>query len=357
MSVILDALKKAQNERKGPDGSGGPKQEDPKNKNKRLIIIALLGIVFLVLAYIVPDLLKPGIPVVVQKPSVDPTGAAPIKTTGTTAAEPGKPQISGGTAQSGMPPEYTGKEIKPSGDGKKTPDGIDESSRDAHAQGARRRIPAAPRDGSADDDIQVVSKKIDDAKMNALFNEALTEMSGGRVESARRIYREILKQRPYNMEALNNLGVIALNEGNTKEALFHFRRIVEYRKDYAKAYNNMGLAYLREGDLRKAEENFRKTIVLDGDGVEPYVNLSALYRGTGRFDEALNILAVPLKKGKKSAPLFLACAVIYDETGDHERATRYYRLFLAEGGSKEERAKVIDRLKYLDDRAGKKEIR
>lgn len=356
MSVILDALKKAQNERKGSDKPENPQPEDPKNRNKRLIIIALLGVAFLVLAYIVPDFLKPKVPVVAQKPQGDPVAAVPVKGTGTTATDMGKPQTTGGTAQSGTYPGRAGKEMGSPGDTKKAPDEIAGRSRGILAgQGGIPR--AVTRDVPADDTISVVSKKIDDSKVNAWFNEALTEMSGGRVENAKKIYREILKQRPYNIEALNNLGVIALNEGNTKEALFHFRRIVEYRKDYAKAYNNIGLAYLRDGDLQKAEENFRKNIVLDGDSVEPYVNLSALYRGTGRFDEALNILAVPLRKGKKSAPLFLSYAVITDERGDYERANRFYRLFLAEGGSKEERAKVIDRLKYLDENSKKKEIR
>ncbi|MCX7966733.1 MAG: tetratricopeptide repeat protein [Syntrophorhabdaceae bacterium] len=193
-------------------------------------------------------------------------------------------------------------------------------------------------------------KKEDDANIVRMFNQALSEAGNGRIDEAKKLYLKILEERPDYIDALNNLGVLAMMQGNSKEALSYYRKILEKSPHYGKAYNNMALILLKEGDRKLAEEYFRKAIEIDRDAIEGYINLSALLRSEKRLKEAEKLLEPLIKKGKEDPGLYLTYAVIKDEVGDTKDAIVYYRQYLRLAGRSEERNKVLERLKVLEDR-------
>ena len=196
---------------------------------------------------------------------------------------------------------------------------------------------------------QVIVKRVNDEKIALLYNEALNETNRGNIDGAKKIYMAILVECPNNIEVLNNLGALAMKEGNTREAMFYFRKILEHKKDYEKAYNNIGIIMMREGEFKLAEEHFRKSIELDKDSIEPYLNLSALLRGEKRFEEASRLLEKLLKKGEKDTSVHLSYALIKDEMGQYEDAIKHYRYYLRAGGKHTEKNMVIERLKQLEE--------
>ena len=212
-----------------------------------------------------------------------------------------------------------------------------------------RRTDRLPVDKMGDNS-RFVMEKIDETRITGIYNSAVRAGERGDLQEAKRLYHALLQEQPRYNEALNNLGVIALREGKTKEALFYFQKCLENRKDYAKAYNNIGLVMVQEGQKKIAEENFRKAIELDGETVvEPYINLSGLLRGQKRQEEALKLLRVLIDRKVKSSGLFLSYALLLDESGDYKEAVRYYRSYLTEGGERESRARVIERVKVLEE--------
>jgi len=209
----------------------------------------------------------------------------------------------------------------------------------------KKKIPVTPKEEAG-----IAIQPVDNKKLEALYNQALKEMDSGRFEEAKRLYRTIIIEKPDHIEALNNLGVIATQEGNTEEAIYYFRKILEYKKDYAKAYNNLGLLLMREGDMKLAEEYFRKSIEIDGESVESYLNISALLRSERRLEEASRFLEVLLHKGVKNPVLYLSYAITRDELNQPAEAVRYYRAYLNEGvATREERSKIIERVRVLEE--------
>jgi len=196
--------------------------------------------------------------------------------------------------------------------------------------------------------IENVEKRRSDESTDIIYNEALKEQQSGRIKEAKTIYRQVLAIQPNHVETLNNLGVIAIREGNTQEALFYFKKILEYQKSYSKAYNNIGLIAMKDGNYQLAEEYLRKAVSLEPNDAEPYLNLSALLRSQRKFQEAEKVLEMPIQKKIKDPNLFLSYAVIKDNLGQYEDAARYYRQYLSSARNQPLRQDIVERLSFIE---------
>ena len=369
MSIILDALKKAQQERKQTTTKTTYTFKNPGQKPRWVVYGILIVVVACVLGYLyIPAFHKPKqLARVIVKP--EPPKAKPVtieakkveaKVESIEKAEPVKAPVK---TEMAKPKEeikvaiqktevvqkevVEKKEVRTVAKKDKKVQPTVVAKRVRQKTHAPRKEPAPERQR---EDVSTAAVRVDNKKLDLIYNEALKETQMGRLNEAKRLYLSILAERPDHIEALNNLGVIATNEGNTKEALFYFKKILGYKKDYAKAYNNIGLIMMSEGDKKLAEEYFRKSIELDAESVEPYLNLSAHLRGKKRLQEASQFLETILQKGIKNPALYLSYAITKDEMGQTEEAIRYYRSYLSGGeGKKEERNKIIERLRVLEE--------
>jgi Flp pilus assembly protein TadD len=363
MSIIQDALKKAQQDRAKKN-----KREVPyhlsglQKKSKTVIIYAVAGLfcVTAVFAYLyIPYFHRPKQitqPVVVQA-----TVPVAVNVFPTLEAQKPTKEIPGKKGESAIAPAPKKPIEKPAVS--LTPNIKQEpaiaKTRIAQIQKIAISPPVerktrvtepAVKEDAWNEPVRAVERKTDDGSNNSMYNEALKEHQSGRTREAKIVYKQILAKQPDHIETLNNLGVIAIYEGNTQEALFYFKRILEYRKNYSKAYNNIGLIAMRDGDRQLAEEYLRKAISLEQDDPGPYVNLSALLRSQGRLQEAAKLLEIPIEKKAKNPDLLLSYAVIKDNLGQYEDAARYYRQYLSSIHTPASRKDIIDRLQYIEDK-------
>jgi tetratricopeptide (TPR) repeat protein len=347
MSVILDALKKAQTERKDLTKN---LPYDPKKRPQKprwpLYVVASVVFCLLLIFLLIPDSKKPAKPPVMETKVVQARQESPSVTTEKA------PSVMQSTAPvTALPTERSGtqrvatKDVKPVKEQKKI--GMPLSKRETDKKGppvADTSRQVVPQDGS-----KVLITSVDHEKINATYNEAIKETEKGNISGAKRLYQSILAEQPNHIEALNNLGVIAMREGNTKEALFYFNKVLQYKKDYGKAYNNIGLLMMKDSQGRLAEEYFRKSIEIGKDGIEPSLNLAALLRSEKRYEEASRLLEGFISGNTKNRSLYLSYALIKDDMGRYEEAIKYYKLYLREGGGMGERNEVIERLKTLEN--------
>jgi tetratricopeptide (TPR) repeat protein len=353
MSIILDALKKAQEERKKITQMSFPKMSSGKSTGRQKWIFYGVagGLVCLILVVLLYPTQKKPVQVQTAALKNQPiTVAAPPKVEVQAKVEaPAKaePPVKIELPVSSLAKAVTEQPLQL----KKQP----ETSKKAAAYVPKRKTrPMQQLQDSGktmlpQEDTRVAVKKVDDEKIMNTFNEAIEETKSGRLEIAKGLYLSILEEKPDYIEAVNNLGVIAMKQGDLKEALSYFRKCLGYKKDYAKAYNNIGLVMMRDGETRVAEEYFRKSIEMDRDKVEPYVNLAAILRGEKRYDEASNLLESLINRQVRDASLYLSLAIIKDEMERYNDAIKYYRNYLSAGGSRKERSAVIDRLKILEE--------
>lgn len=333
MSIILDALKKAQQQRKKTAPDVPFNLPGPKKKPRMLVYGILLVCVIVVLGYLfIPAFHKPK------------QFAVPVATVAKVAEVAKKEPVPVKEA-----PKQEKVSVAKQEHVKKIPAKAMPVKMAAAVQPAKKIQAPARKTDETKEDERTVTRATDSEKIDILYNEAQTALQAGRIGEAKRIYLSILSVKPDHVEALNNLGVIAIQEGNSKGALFYFKKILEFQKSYPKAYNNIGLLMMGEGDKGLAEEYFRKAIVMEPDSIEPYLNLSALLRSDGRLDEASRLLEIPIQKKVRSPALFLSYAIIQDTAGKTEDAVRYYRQYLSTVKSSEARKEVIERLRLLEE--------
>jgi Tfp pilus assembly protein PilF len=373
MSVILDALKKAQDERKRPAYRDGGGDESPPKRTRWVfyVIVGTLACAILFVLFL-PNLYRmqaPSAPRVAQQkeapvsvPPVAPPKVVPEISPPRPPQAPGKeafpkfavtmPQDArrAELAERAQPEREARRRASDQGmrmakrEPGKEPDAEPQKPSPVPVKAAETAATPAPGPDST-----VVVQRMTNDRVMTNYNNAVLAAQQGSTEQAKKLYLAVLADEPNNIEALNNLGVLFMGEGNTKEAGFYFRRILEYRKDYAKAYNNLGILAIREGDQRIAEEYFRKAIEVAPQGIEPYLNLAALLRSEKRLEEANSVIDAPLRRGLRGDQLYLSAALIKDELGQHEEAIKYYRQYLQASSPKEDRRKVIERLTFLEE--------
>ncbi|HOJ42638.1 MAG TPA: tetratricopeptide repeat protein [Syntrophorhabdaceae bacterium] len=342
MSLILDALRKAQEERKAIYvKEEGRRHINLRRPRKTFYFILGGGLCLGLLIFLLPVPKKTGpdytkiTPIAhLEKPMMD-------------AKNNGEKNIEKRTRKSEAANTIVAKKdkaIKPAVETKK-----DTPLKEAKEVKETHRMDKPPEPENIENsDVMVKTVKGD--RITDLYNKAVLETQKGNLDLAKEMYLKILKEKPDYIEVLNNLGVIALTQGNPKEAIFYYRKILERSPNYPKAYNNMAIAILKEGDKRLAEEYFKKAIEIDKEGIEAYINLSGLLCSEKRLKEAAMVLEPVIKKGSETPDLYLSYAIIMDELGNIKEATFYYRYYLRLSGKSEERNKVIERLKALEDR-------
>jgi tetratricopeptide (TPR) repeat protein len=364
MSIIQDALKKAQEERAKKKNREVPYHRSDAQKKPKTPVYIILGLcIAAVIAYLyIPYFHKPkqvAQPVVSQapvsaKPMQAAVNASPTPEAQKPARETPEKKIESTTAPALQKPiEKPVAPVMPNNEQEPTnaKTGVAHVQKIANSFPVKKKTKAAGSAGKQDtmnEPVRAVEKKTDDGIIDSMYNGALREQQSGRTKEAKGIYKQIVAKQPNHIEALNNLGVIAVQEGNTQEALFYFKKILEYQKNYSKAYNNIGLVAMKDGDRQLAEEYFRKAISIEPDSVEPCLNLSALLRSEGRLQEAAKLLEIPIQKKAKDPALFLSYAIIKDNLGQHEDAARYYRQYLSSINNPGSRKDVIERLKYIE---------
>jgi Tfp pilus assembly protein PilF len=366
VSIILDALRKAQEERRRISGRASYGVGYHSRRGVRLLyLIAGCSVAVALAALVLPFFQRPvevrtsGLrstaPTLRHKPSAvikeAETSASPSAASRTAphaiviaeakdAQVPSAPKVRpvaekhGAIGRKALLPARGGTRVEP-------------ASQKTGSKKAPSSKQGEPSEGS-NNSLEPRVRTSDQGKLAALYNEAVRETEKGNYDRAKRLYEAILVERPDSVEALNNLGVIAMEQGNTQEAMSCLKKALSYGRDYGKAYNNLGLLMMKTGDRALAEEYLRKAVEIEQDVLEPSLNLAALLREDKRHEEAGRLLEGLVKRNMKDASLYLSLAVVKDEMGQYDHAIRYYRDYLHEYSSKGDRNRVIERIKLLE---------
>lgn len=131
-----------------------------------------------------------------------------------------------------------------------------------------------------------IQKKID---------KAINLSQKGNYNKAKRIYEEILREKPELAEIHYNLGIIQKILNNLKEAEKSFDKAIYLKKDFINAYYQMGNTKYKLNKFDESEIHYKKAISLNAKFIEAYINLSRAQRELGRLKEAEENARIALK--------------------------------------------------------------
>jgi tetratricopeptide (TPR) repeat protein len=147
----------------------------------------------------------------------------------------------------------------------------------------------------------------------------------GQLEEAERLYREVVRDHPDNVDALRMLGRIALSAGRKADAERLFRRAVKLAPDFAGALTDLGRVLKEQNQFEEAIECFGKVIDLEPDNPQAHFQLAGVlapaaltYRAIESYRKAL-----ALKPGFPGARLGLGH--VLKTVGEQDDAIAAYR--------------------------------
>jgi tetratricopeptide (TPR) repeat protein len=126
------------------------------------------------------------------------------------------------------------------------------------------------------------------------FATARAEEAAGRWDTAMQHYRRAIGLDPTLLEARNNLGTLLIHRGEIAAAITEFQAVLMIKADYVLARNNLGSAYLLNGEEALAIQEFLAAVRADGAYVSPYFNLALLYARRSDVDQSVAFLTKAL---------------------------------------------------------------
>jgi len=157
--------------------------------------------------------------------------------------------------------------------------------------------------------------------ISRLFEQAIQHHQAGKLEQAKRSYKEILDMNPQHADSSHLLGLVEYQHGNYAQAISHiqqavlvvpeqpvflnnlgnvlremgqldqalqaYQKAIQIQPEFAEGYYNMGVFFQEQRKLKKSVKAYQKAIQIQPDYVETHINLGVVLREQGLLKESV----------------------------------------------------------------------
>ncbi len=155
--------------------------------------------------------------------------------------------------------------------------------------------------------------------------QAADHQHAGRLAEAERLYREILRDNPGNVDAVRLLGTVAMQNERIYEAERLFRRATANAPDFVLAQLDLGRALKEQNRLEEAIEQFKKVIRLEPDNVPAHYLMASSLSLAARTYDAVEVYQKVLELQPRHAGAMLGLGHMLKTVGRQEEAIEAYR--------------------------------
>jgi len=190
------------------------------------------------------------------------------------------------------------------------------------------------------------------------FREAARQHKAGNLETAARLYQQILNQRPQLAEVHNNLGLIYQAIGNLELAQKEYQEAVRLVPDYALALNNLASFFFLLGQYENASEFWFKAARKDPFDAEFCFNLGLCYFKMSSPEKAIRYLQLASKLNRQMTGAPLLLGQLHFQRGEYAAALQAYQQYLklAEGENSAQVLEAERQIKSLKAILGEKSV-
>lgn len=147
----------------------------------------------------------------------------------------------------------------------------------------------------------------------------------GRFDEAERLYREILRDNPKNVDAIRMLGRVALSASRNADAERLFRRAIELAPDFAGALTDLGRMLKEQNRFEEAIECFERVIELEPDNPQSHFQLAGTLAPAALTYRAIEAYEKALALSPKFPGARLGLGHVLKTVGRQEEAIEAYR--------------------------------
>lgn len=169
---------------------------------------------------------------------------------------------------------------------------------------------------------------------SSLFEEAISAQRRGDHSAAVELYRRVIETQPANAEIFNNYGSALQSTGDLANARTAFERALALQPRYAATWSNLGVLLGQIGEDDSSLAALTEATRLDPRNAGARVNLALVYQRRGIPAEARKLLEEVLTAEPRQAEANYALARLLDSNQEYPAALRHYRLFLAHGSNR-----------------------
>ena len=155
------------------------------------------------------------------------------------------------------------------------------------------------------------------------IGEALNLQSQGKLDEARKIYLEFLKENPKQPDVSNLIGLIYLQQSDFDTAAEYFKDAVS-GFPCAEYFQNLGLAYYRKTEYEKSMECFTKAVEFEPDNVDFIRNFAQMAKKAGQTDKGIEFFNKCLALEPKDAVGWNNIGLLYEQKHDYKSAKECY---------------------------------
>ncbi|BBO79780.1 hypothetical protein DSCO28_03460 [Desulfosarcina ovata subsp. sediminis] len=159
----------------------------------------------------------------------------------------------------------------------------------------------------------------------SILKEALRHHKAGSTDSAKALYKHVLRLIPDNADALHLLGVIEHQEGNLTAARRLIGRAIKNQSNQPFFHNNLGNVLKDLGMAGDSLACYRRAIALKADYREAHHNQALAYCQLNDWENAAGCYERMLLRFPNDLQIEKQIADLYFEMGDHEKSAVLYQ--------------------------------
>ena len=156
--------------------------------------------------------------------------------------------------------------------------------------------------------------------IDLIFQKAYLAHQNGDLQSAQKLYEQVLSINNMHFDALHLLGVLAEQVGQPRHAVALIYKAVQINPNIALAHNNLGLALQALGDFENSIKAFDKSIELQNKNFEALFNKANSLSELGRYGEALDFYNKSIEQNSEFAPAYNNRGNVHQELNNLDNA-------------------------------------
>ncbi|MCQ2575345.1 MAG: tetratricopeptide repeat protein [Treponema sp.] len=156
--------------------------------------------------------------------------------------------------------------------------------------------------------------------IDAHFGLAELELLEGRFSGAEIQYTEALKRQSTNRKALLSMALVCAENGKFEQAEKYLNASLQYYSGQAEVHYLSAVIYSIKGDFKMAERQARIAVEINGNYEKAYELLSAVLYQQGRYAEVIDISDFLISRNRNNSNAWYLKGIALDRTGNFKEA-------------------------------------
>ena len=160
---------------------------------------------------------------------------------------------------------------------------------------------------------------------NLILTRAKSAVLSRDFVTAARLYKQMLKKDPSNVDYLKELGSIYVKAGEDAKAIPYYEQIITFYPHYVEAMNSLGAIYRR---LKRYEDSInilQKALDEDRQTGSVNYNLGFTYKEMGNYDDAIEAFEIVITENPSDVLAYNHIGKIYFTKKDYAKAISSYK--------------------------------